>query len=102
MAKEKQYLFSMKLKTPAITITRSGRGYNYDAYLRLEQRNGVPGWVLDIDQTPAKWWISSLLVDWDTGKLRVFQEGQIMYLDYGQEWYLSNFMEVLREALQNI
>jgi len=86
---------------------KDNHGLQYPVSLRFEkfsagqsrQADGslrpdiVNKWVLRIHNTPASWYMATLL----EGKT-----GSVIALDYGQNWNCINFDEVMKEAKEQI
>ena len=51
-------------------------------------------WVLSIEDTPAVWYLSSLLKD--------DQKGPDIFIDLGQKWRCTNFDKIMKEAISLI
>jgi hypothetical protein len=78
------------LKTKAIC----NGGNEYEVHLDQEKGKEV---VLKVDNTPGQWCVSDLI---GIGALRWngFPD-RFIYIDFGQDWRVVNFDEILREAL---
>lgn len=81
-----------KLRTRA----KDNHGHQYDVWLEFHPSE-VMGWkwVLRIDGTPGHWYMSTLL---EGG----YPRGNLASIDYGQNWNVTNFGEVLEEAVDLI
>lgn len=88
------------------TLAKDNHNHIYSVTLRFEElqagqtRNPENGqwwyapcnkWVLVIEGTPGRWYISTLLEN-----DQKFPDG--IAIDFGQKWYCTNFQEVLNEA----
>jgi hypothetical protein len=91
------------------TQAKDNHGYSYKVVLRFEEKqigqtidlatgkwHNAPchKWVLSIENTPGKWYMSTLL---ESDK---YSSG--ISLDFGQNWNCDNFQEVLNEAKELI
>lgn len=90
------------------TFAVDNYGHRYAVYVDFEERNAwqtrdpetgkmvhatCNKWVLKIQDTPGHWYMSDLVCGSNSG---------MIYLDYGQGWYVTNFGDVLREAKELI
>jgi len=76
------------LKTKAV----DNHGHRYRVYLELKP--DVMQWVLVIADTPGHWYMSTLL---QNPRLR-----DTIAIDYGQNWNVINFRQIMDEAIDLI
>ena len=96
---------------------RDNYGHEYDIYLLLQRESvgSFPAgpssledkfrfrWVLRIHKTPASWYMSTILFDRKDGSVGFGKQmPERISIDFSQNWYCINFIEVMEEAIQLI
>jgi len=82
----------IRKKLPVMAISNKGYNYEVELVLRESKHFGLK-WVLIIVNTPGQWYISTLL------NSQYNPAGsKVMWIDYGQNWRIENFDEVLAAA----
>lgn len=74
-----------RLKTQA----KDNHGYSYQVWLIFDAAEAK--WILRIERTPGSWFMSTLL-EYPERRTRIS-------IDYGQGWEVTNFDEIMAEAI---
>lgn len=77
------------------TLAYDNHGYEYWVILERKTSKWMPTagpqWTLIVDGTPGRWFMSTLMNSENN-----LEE---IWIDYGQRWKITNFGDVLREAV---
>lgn len=89
-----QRMTYMTLKTIATTRDRHGKTYTHPVHLLRSDYDRIPSLILYIDNTPGRWYLSTLLGRDGYGR----EVGTTIAIDAGQNWDCINMDEVMREV----